>query len=75
MGDGTLPPETFKFYMIQDYLYLVCRLVTPPWLMLIALDSICSSECARRLQSEDAGGHRRGALPPSCNALNATDLD
>ncbi|KAF2167706.1 hypothetical protein M409DRAFT_21859 [Zasmidium cellare ATCC 36951] len=22
MGDGTLPPEAFKFYMIQDYLYL-----------------------------------------------------
>lgn len=25
MGDGTLPPETFKYYMIQDYLYLVGR--------------------------------------------------
>jgi thiaminase len=23
MGDGTLPRETFKYYMIQDYLYLV----------------------------------------------------
>lgn len=23
MGDGTLPPEAFKQYMIQDYLYLV----------------------------------------------------
>ena len=23
LGDGTLPPETFKHYMIQDYLYLV----------------------------------------------------
>lgn len=23
MGDGTLPIETFKYYMIQDYLYLV----------------------------------------------------
>lgn len=22
MGDGTLPPEVFKYYMIQDYLYL-----------------------------------------------------
>lgn len=22
MGDGTLPPEAFKYYMIQDYLYL-----------------------------------------------------
>ena len=23
MGDGTLPPDTFKYYMIQDYLYLI----------------------------------------------------
>lgn len=23
MGDGTLPPERFKFYMAQDYLYLL----------------------------------------------------
>ena len=23
MGDGTLPEETFKYYMIQDYLYLI----------------------------------------------------
>ena len=23
MGDGTLAPETFKYYMIQDYLYLI----------------------------------------------------
>ena len=23
MGDGTLPVENFKYYMIQDYLFLV----------------------------------------------------
>ena len=23
MGDGSLPRETFKYYMIQDYMYLV----------------------------------------------------
>ena len=23
MGDGTLPPESFKGYIVQDYLYLV----------------------------------------------------
>ena len=23
MGDGTLPQEAFKYYMIQDYLYLI----------------------------------------------------
>lgn len=26
MGDGTLPREAYKTYMIQDYLYLVCRI-------------------------------------------------
>lgn len=29
MGDGTLPLESFKQYLIQDYLYLVCRLFFP----------------------------------------------
>jgi thiaminase len=32
MGDGTLPREAFKNYMIQDYLYLVymaCQYVAP----------------------------------------------
>lgn len=24
MGDGTLPMDSFKKYLIQDYLYLVC---------------------------------------------------
>jgi thiaminase len=24
MGDGTLPRQAYKTYMIQDYLYLVC---------------------------------------------------
>ena len=24
MGNATLPPESFKGYLIQDYLYLVC---------------------------------------------------
>jgi len=28
MADGTLPSETFKSYMIQDYLYLVRRYFT-----------------------------------------------
>ena len=25
MADGTLPIEQFKYYLIQDYLYLVCN--------------------------------------------------
>ena len=44
MGDGTLPREAYKTYMIQDYLYLVCQnpyswlgVVTDFW-----TDSICS---------------------------------
>jgi thiaminase len=30
MGDGTLPVENFKYYLIQDYLFLVsCYAYTP----------------------------------------------
>lgn len=31
MGDGTLPRESFKGYLMQDYVYLVCftRFVLP----------------------------------------------
>jgi len=25
LADGTLPLESFKYYLIQDYLFLVCR--------------------------------------------------
>jgi hydroxymethylpyrimidine/phosphomethylpyrimidine kinase len=33
MGDGTLPREAFKNYMIQDYLYLVgqCPIILVAW--------------------------------------------
>lgn len=27
MGQGTLPVERFKEYLVQDYLYLVCNLL------------------------------------------------
>lgn len=30
MGDGTLPRETFRNYMIQDYLYLVGHVMQLP---------------------------------------------
>lgn len=35
MGNGTLPEESFKYYMIQDYLYLVrsCLARCNAWLM------------------------------------------
>lgn len=52
MGDGTLPREAYKTYMIQDYLYLVCRnlyfwsdVITDFW-----IDSICSGERFGELQ-------------------------
>lgn len=28
LGDGTLPVESFKYYLIQDYLYLVREYMT-----------------------------------------------
>lgn len=31
MGDGTLPVERFKFYMVQDYLYLVSHIMVCCW--------------------------------------------
>jgi len=27
MADGSLPLESFKYYLVQDYLYLVCTLL------------------------------------------------
>lgn len=29
MGDGSLPLESFKGYLVQDYLYLVRSLTSP----------------------------------------------
>ena len=52
MGDGTLPREAYKTYMIQDYLYLVCR-VSPSRSRLITdfqLDPICSRKRFGKLQ-------------------------
>jgi len=52
MGNGTLPREAYKTYMIQDYLYLVCR-VHPVWLLVTTdfwLDSICSGKRFGELQ-------------------------
>lgn len=34
LADGTLPMESFKYYLIQDYLYLVRN--SPPTLMEVA---------------------------------------
>jgi len=46
MADGTLPIESFKFYLIQDYLFLV-RMLTAKhllWARLTVIDSICKSK-------------------------------
>ena len=42
MGDGTLPVERFKFYMVQDYLYLVS---------FAAMKGECDTHCWHRLNS------------------------
>ena len=61
MGDGTLPRETFKYYMIQDYLYLV-RFPIPkqinPHHSYIP-DPFRPSTCLSRLQKQKPGRHRR----------------
>jgi thiaminase len=52
MGDGTLPREAFKNYMIQDYLYLV-YMAMPTCFTASAdthTDPICSGQCAGKLQ-------------------------
>lgn len=42
MGDGTLPVERFKFYMVQDYLYLVSfRALQPDTTLANFTDAIC----------------------------------
>lgn len=42
MGDGTLPVERFKFYMVQDYLYLVSFTVLRMNAILTGgIDAIC----------------------------------
>ena len=54
LGDGTLPIERFKFYMTQDYLYLVSPnlpIISVPFLTQAA--PICPSKRTRRLQSQD----------------------
>ena len=64
MGDGTLPREAYKTYMIQDYLYLVCR-ITSTWPRLITdvcLDSIRSRKRFGELQIDVAGRHCSGMV-------------
>jgi len=51
MGDGTLSREAYKTYMIQDYLYLVCRSSGASYATTdISLDSICPGQRSGKLQ-------------------------
>lgn len=57
MGDGTLPVERFKFYMIQDYLYLVSfTALIMNAIFTGGIDAICESECISWLQGQDPRG-------------------
>lgn len=58
MGDGTLPLESFKGYIIQDYLYLVS--VNPAQTEgtgLSLIGALCPSECACFIQVKEHRGH------------------
>jgi thiaminase len=51
MGDGTLPVESFKFYMVQDYLYLVSSTARGIRTVLTrSIDAFCQSQRACWLQ-------------------------
>jgi thiaminase len=51
MGDGTLPVESFKFYMVQDYLYLVSFEIRGRLTILTGgIDAFCQSQRACWLQ-------------------------
>lgn len=55
MGDGTLPVERFKFYMVQDYLYLVSPTVEGMETILTSgIDPICQSQRTCRLQGQNS---------------------
>lgn len=58
LGDGTLPVERFKYYMVQDYLYLVSCCCTEFVVQSIdRSDPIRESKRAVRIQGEDTGRH------------------
>lgn len=57
MGDGTLPVERFKFYMVQDYLYLVrFAIIGVKTILTSSIDAICQSQRTCWLQGQDPRG-------------------
>jgi len=56
-----LPLESFKGYLIQDYLYLVeLPGAAVWWWYLTVLDPFCASECACLTQDQVDGRYRGG---------------
>jgi TENA/THI-4/PQQC family len=53
LADGTLPVEAFKYYLVQDYLYLVCGSVHRIKIQLTSRDSICKSQRLGWVQSQN----------------------
>lgn len=58
LGDGTLPVERFKYYMVQDYLYLVSSCCSEVVVQSVdRSDPIRESKRAVRIQGKDTGRH------------------
>lgn len=60
LGTGMLPVERFKQYLVQDYLYLVCRgpcsYCRPLGrLLLTGLDTFCTEQRPSRIQGQVDG--------------------
>jgi hypothetical protein len=55
MGQGNLPLERFKAYLVQDYLYLVGANQQDKDVLLIILGPICPKQCTSIIQGQDYG--------------------
>lgn len=53
LADGSLPVDSFKYYLVQDYLFLVSRILDGLSPELMSSGSICESECIGRLQGKN----------------------
>lgn len=80
MGNGSLPLESFKGYLVQDYLYLVglaClarpRTQVSGWLTW-CVDTLCSSQRPGGLQSQEHGRYFSCASETPLRAPFALEL-
>jgi hypothetical protein len=65
LADGSLPVNSFKYYLVQDYLFLVSRIPDGQSPDLMLPGPICESECFGCLQGEDNGRYRCGEMTRS----------